>query len=256
MPGSIPQKIQILKYIGEQGIVSVADVARHLFQSEKTEIARITMHQLGVAHMYYSGIKHGLWFIDKPELYLLLNRYFPNYPRFAVRQVYHDQIPHYLELNCIRTTFEHSPKFIIDEWWSEHYIRSLPSEERASYSSMKIPDAIFWRKRPDGSRQKYFLEYERSLKSKDRYEGIFRAYGQREDARSRNVLYICHTPVIREHLVNLEVRLARIGKLERPGACFQFLTLDGFYNSYVMDQSKKEGKHHEHAQAMVEVAGG
>ena len=34
---AIPQKIYILKFIGEQGIVTVADVARHLFQSEKVD---------------------------------------------------------------------------------------------------------------------------------------------------------------------------------------------------------------------------
>ena len=47
---AIPQKIYILKFIGEQGIVTVSDVTRYLFQSDKSDVIRITMHQLGIAH--------------------------------------------------------------------------------------------------------------------------------------------------------------------------------------------------------------
>lgn len=251
---AIPQKIHILKFIGEQGIVTVSDVARHLFQSDKSDVVRITMHQLGVTHRQYPGIQNGVWYIDKPQLYELLRSYFPNLPRFYVRPVFHDQIPHYLELNRIRTTFERSSKFIIDQWWSEQYIRSLPPEERSYFSNTKIPDAIFWRKRQDGSLQKYFLEFERSSKAKDRYETIFCSYAKREDARKRNVIYICLTPLIRERLVNIETKLARAGKLERAGVCFQFITLEGFYNSYAVNQLNREEQHNENNQSMLEIA--
>ncbi|MDE1920795.1 MAG: hypothetical protein KGJ09_07320 [Candidatus Omnitrophica bacterium] len=249
----IPQKIHILRFIGEQGIVSVFDVARHLFQSEKSDVVRITMHQLGVAHRRYPGIRFGVWYIDKPQLYDTLRDYFPDLPRFSVRPVFHDQIPHYLELNHIRTTFEQSSKFIIEQWWSEQYIRSLEPEERFSFANTKIPDAIFWRKRHDGSLQKYFLEYERSSKDRERYEAILCSYSKRQDARSRNVIYICQTPYIRERLATIESKLARGGKLERAGICFQFITLEGFYNSYGLNQLK-EGERNENARTMVETA--
>jgi len=251
---AIPQKIYILKFIGEQGIVTVSDVARHLFQSEKADIVRITMHQLGIAHRQYPGIQNGVWYIDNPKLYELLKFYFPNLPRFSVRPVFHDQIPHYLGLNRIRTTFERSSKFIIEQWWSEQYIRSLPIEERVSFSNSKIPDAIFWRKKQDGSLQKYFLEYERSPKSKERYEIILPSYANREDTRNRNVIYICQTTFIKDKLSNIEARLARIGKLQRAGVCFQFITLDGFYNSYGINQLNKEEQRNENNQSMLETA--
>ena len=45
--------------------------------------------------------------------------------------------------------------------------------------------------------------------------------------------------LIREELSNIEARLARTGKLERAGVCFQFITLDGFYNSYGINQLKR-----------------
>jgi hypothetical protein len=251
---AIPQKIHILKFIGEQGIVSVLDVSRHLFQSDKSDVVRITMHQLGIAHKSYPGIQNGVWYVDKQDLYGLLHKYFPNLPRFYVRPIYHDRIPHYLELNCIRSTFEKSVKFEIDQWWSEQYIRSLPPGERFSFSDTKIPDAIFWRKRQNGTLQKYFLEYERTSKSKERYESILCSYAKRQDTRSRNVIYICQTPYIRERLVEIENKLARSGKIDRAGICFQFITLEGFYNNYRNGQLKREEPDHENNHSMFETA--
>jgi len=237
---AIPPKIQILKFVWEQGIVTVDDVTRHLFQPDKFRAVRIALHKLGVAHIKYPGIKHGIWFIDKPELYDLLSCYFPDLPSFEVRPVPVIQFLHYLEINRIRTAIQNSSQIILDEWWSENYIRVLDPAWRGRADNSIIPDAIFWRKRPDGTRQQFFLEYERTLKNRERYTDIFCYYAKREGVQNRNVIYICQTPYIRQALVSIEARLAKVGKLEGTGLYFQFVTLESFYKTYGDQPINKE----------------
>ena len=233
---AIPQKIHILKFIGEQGIVTILDVDRHLFQSKKFSYTRVTMHELGIAHMKYREIPNGIWYIDDPKLYETLKSYFPALPPFEVRPVILHHVDHSLELNRIRTAFTKNNLVTIDEWWSENYIRALPE---SGFTSGKIPDAIFWRRRKDGTRQKLFLECERTFKSKERYEDIFRTYARREDVKDRNVLYLCQTPTIREDLQAIEQKLADTGKLEGAGLYFQFVTLESFYKAYEQQPIKE-----------------
>ena len=141
---AIPPKIYILKFVGEQGIVSVDDVTRHLFQPDKFRAVRIALHKLGVSHVKYTGVKHGVWFIDKPQLFDLLNFYFPELPLLEPHTVPVVQFPHYLELNRIRTILQKSSQITIDEWWSENYIRSLAPSIRTKICNPQIPDAIFF----------------------------------------------------------------------------------------------------------------
>jgi hypothetical protein len=234
---AIPQKIHILKFVGEQGIVTIPDVARHLFQSDKLSYVRVTMHELGIAHMKYRDIPNGIWYIDNPKLFELLKSYFPQLPPFEVRPVTLHYVDHSLELNRIRTAFTKSNLISIDEWWSEDYIRALPNFD---FGNIKTPDAIFWRKRQDGTRQKVFLEYERTLKNKDRYKDIFRNYSKHKDVKNRNVIYLCQTSTIREELLEVENKLAAIGKLEGAGLYFQFVTLENFYKTYDNQTTTKE----------------
>ncbi len=237
---AIPQRIQILKFIGEQGIVSIADVASYLSHPNKSESIRRTLYKLGVAQFKYPYVKHGLWFIDKPQLYELLSCYFPNLPLFEVRPVPVPYIPHYLGINGIRTAIQKSSQIIIDEWWSENYIRAITPASLIRAGNIVIPDAIFWRKRPDGTRQQFFLEYERTLKNRDRYVDIFSSYAKREGVQNRNVIYVCQTPNIRKELISVEDRMAQTGKLEGTGLYFQFVTLESFYKTYGGEQLKKE----------------
>ena len=228
----IPQRIKILKFVGEQGIVTLSDVARHLSKPEKIESIRITLHNLGVSKMRYRHEKHGIWFIENPKLYNLLTYYYPGYPLMEVEPVIDNHIPHYLELNRIRIALEQTSQIALDEWWSEHYIRALPESLKGGFNSTNYPDAIFWRKLPDGSRQKYFLEYERNLKNRDRYNEIFASYSKREDVYDRNVIYLCHTPTIRRNLITIEHTLAQTGQLQTEGLHFQFVELESFYQSH------------------------
>ena len=250
---AIPQKIQILKFIGEQGIVSVADVARHLLKPDKFEVARITMHQLGISHMKYREIEHGVWFIQDQKLYDLLASYIPGFPILEAYSVADHHIPHYLELNRIRTTLEQTKQITLDEWWSENYIRALPSSLKEGFNSNNLPDAIFWRKRSDGTRQKFFLEYERSMKSKGRYVDIFRNYIKRPDVKNHNVIYLCHTSTIQQNLISIERSLFKEGLIDSADVHFQFVELQSFYQSHQL--SKREVLH-EADQSMAQSAKG
>ncbi|MBF0489353.1 MAG: hypothetical protein HQL15_01875 [Candidatus Omnitrophica bacterium] len=242
---AIPQKIQILKFIGEQGIVTLSDVARHFLCPDKSSYIRVALYKLGIAHSKYPEIPNGIWFIDNPKLYELLKLYYPDFPQLEVRPLSLGRVPHCLELNRIRTTFTQTHLITIDEWWSERCLWALPLSFRANFCSEKIPDAIFWRRRKDGSRQKYFLEYERTLKSKDRYDDIFRTYAKRQEVKDRNVIYICATAHIKEELQNIEKCLVKSGRLPDAGLYFQFITLEGFYKTH-SNNPINEDKSHEH----------
>ena len=250
---AVPQKIQILKFVGEQGIVSIDDITRHLFARDKFRIVRSTLYHLGLAHIRYRNVYGGLWYIDNPKLFHLLGTYYPRLPAFEVVPIPDHFILHHLELNRIRSAFEHSKEIVIDEWWSERYIRALVPALRVKMCNT-IPDAIFWRKKPDGTRQKFFLEYERALKNNERYQELFRAYAKRDDVKERNVIYLCDTPNIRERLSDIELRMAQVGKLDRAGVCFQFLTLESFYKNYENNPPKQEETSNENDQRVVQNA--
>ena len=81
---AVPQKIKILKFIWEQGVVSVDDIARHLSFSQKPESIRRALYKLGISQLKYSGVKHGLWRVDKPVQFALLNTYFPELSSFEL----------------------------------------------------------------------------------------------------------------------------------------------------------------------------
>ncbi len=233
---AIPQKIQVLKFVAEQGVVSVQDVEQHLSSSNKSSAIRVTMYQLGISHMKFPNVLNGVWYINNPKLYKLLKIYFPECPSFNIRPIVsYQDILHYLELNRIRNTLQNSKQIIIDEWWSEHCIRALPVSSRGCFSRKKIPDVIFWRKREDGTRQQFFLEYERNLKDEKCYENAFQFYARNSHVKRRNVIYICQDHMIREQLAFIENRMAMRGKLDNIGLYFQFVTLEGFYKTYKIE---------------------
>ena len=236
----IPQKIRILKFIAEQGIVTIDDINRALFNDDKTATIRVTLHRLSMGHAKFGEIKHGVWYIQKQASFELLKTYFPDLPAFEVRPLLLHNVPHNLEINRIRIVLEKTSKLAIDQWWSENFIRALPSPVRGKIANTKIPDAIFWRRRTDGTRQKFFLEYERTLKNKQRYEEIFCSYAKKNDVDKRNVIYICENDFIREELLQTEGKLAKAGKLAGTGLYFQFVTLSRFYQSHSNNNLNKE----------------
>lgn len=235
----IPLKIEILRFVADQGVVSVEDVMTYFKRWTTGDSVRTTMTSLGIEHQQYGGIKYGIWFIKDRKLFDLLREYYPGLQRYKVRgESLLRKVPHSLGINYLRTTFEHSDKIRVVEWWSEEFIRSLPVHKRDGLTAHKVPDAIFWRQRKDKTRQKFFLEYERSLKSPVRYGRIFRFYAKRHDVENRNVIYICETEQIRDKLVKVENELVKGGKLKATDLYFSFLTLEEFNRAYAQD--KKE----------------
>jgi hypothetical protein len=232
-------RINILKFIAEQGVVTVDDISAYLYEGGRPETIRVNLHQLKLGHARFGYIKSGVWYIKDPKDIELLRTYHPDLPNFQVRPLLLYLVPHALEINSLRIALEKSPEAKVSRWWSEAYIRALPLPQWGGRNDSKIPDAIFWRKRNDGSEEKYFLEYERSLKNRERYEEIFRSYAERDDVENKNVIYICENEFIKSELQDVEAKMQRAGKLNSSGKCFQFVTREGFYKAYTNKPSKE-----------------
>ena len=102
----IPQKIRILKFIAEQGIVTVDDINRGLFKNDKSSSIRVTLHKLDIGHAKFGHIKHGVWYIDKPELFDLLRTYFPHIPALEAPVLAHTLFHSLcIQNNCSKHTY-------------------------------------------------------------------------------------------------------------------------------------------------------
>lgn len=224
--------------MADQGVVTVEDVMNYFGCWKRCDSVRMTMSNLGIEHQKYGGIKYGIWFIKDRSLFELLRKYYPGLQRYKVRgENLLFKVPHSFGMNYLRTVLERSDKIVIVEWWSEEFIRSLPVYKRDGLTAHKVPDAIFWRKRKDETRQKFFLEYERSMKAPVRYGRILQFYAKRHDVENKNVIYICETDQIRNKLIKIEQELVKGGKLKATGLFFNFITMDEFNQAY---SSKKE----------------
>lgn len=228
---SVPQRIHILKYTAEQGVVTLGDVVSSLKDVNSSSSIRVMMHQASLGRMKYGKVKHGVWFIKDQSHLDQIHAYFPDMP-LTLQSVNIPQIPHTLELNRIRRIFENSSNLQIFKWISESLLRAMPASLRDGFELSNIPDAVFWRKKKDGTEQKYFLEFERSLKAPARYRDIFINYAKREDVDHKNVIYICKDEFIKNKLQGIEEKLAASGYLDAADQYFQFVTLKGFYNTY------------------------
>ncbi len=239
----IPLRIQVLMFVAEQRFVKAEDICeRKFWRSNKLDTVRVTMNQLGLASIKYGNIKYGVRFIDDPGLIKILKEHYDDMAEFKIRPAHPEQIPHALGVNHIRNILENSSKIKITKWWSEEYLRSLPVESRyGKMSRNKIPDAIFSQERRDGTTSKFFLEYERSLKSNERYEEIFKFYEGRQDIKEKSVLYVCENDFIKKRLIGLEETLAKKGRLKMKGEYFQFVTIDEFNQSFSSITQKEAG---------------
>lgn len=230
---TIPNKIKVLRFVADQGVVTVWDVMEYLKLRVDANTVRITMFRLGITQMRYGGHKHGIWFITDKRLFDKLRIYYPELPKYKVRGVsLLTKVPHSLELNKLRIVLEQTDKLDIAEWWSEEYIRSLPEQKKDGLTAHKVPDAIFWRRRKDGSWQKFYFEYERSIKSGKRYERILQFYAKRNDVQNRNVIYVCEFETIKEKLIKVENELVKGGRLNSTGQYFNYILKSDFMNTY------------------------
>ncbi len=225
-------RIQVLRFVAEQGVVRVIDVMNYFKRWKSEHAVRVMMTEIGITHQQYGGFKYGIWFIEDKRLFERLKQYYIDIPSFKVRgKSLLVKVAHSLGINYIRAVLENSDKIRIVKWWSEEYLRALPLFRREGISMHKIPDAIFWHLRKDGSKQKFFLEYERSLKAPKRYMAIFQFYDKRHDVKNNNVIYICEIESIKMKLQKIENDLVRSGKI-KGNKIFKFVTLEEFNQAY------------------------
>jgi len=235
-------KMQILRFVAEQGIVRVRDVMDYFRKWKSAHSVRVTMNDLGITHQPYGGYKYGVWFIEDKKVFERLKPFYDDIPSFKVRgKSLLVKVQHSLGMNHIRAVLKNSEKIRIVKWWSEECLRALPVFSRDGISMHKIPDAIFWHLRKDGSKQKFFLEYERSLKAPKRYSQIFQFYDKRHDVKNNNVIYICETDFIKMKLERIESDLVKGGKLKGSGVNFNFVTLDEFNKAYALSEKGANG---------------
>ena len=236
----IPLKAKIIKYVCEQGIVSVEDLADQFRSESSMGSFRVMMYQIGFTRIKFENVKYGVWCIQDPKLLDVLKKYYPELPHFQIRDASMYRIPHSLGLNYIRRTYERMKQLSIIEWWSEEYIRALPYEERQEISLRWCPDAVFWRLKNGNAKQKIFVEYERTYKNIKRYALIFRSYEKRKDVGRKSVLYICEDEKIMRRLVRTYRKLLDGGKL-RKEELFQFTTLSDFNKIKIKSRKERKG---------------
>ena len=225
--------------------MSAQDINRYFFNPstslmvDKTDVIISTLYQLGVSRMWYGKAYGGVWKIGDPKLYKLLKIYYPDLWDLKVsRMSGTNLVPHFLEMNRIRTVFEKSGHFDMALWLSERLIRAIPVNQRSDICpAKKPPDAVFWVFKKEGGQKKFFLECERHFNSTEkRYREIFESYFWREDAKDHNVIFLCGNPKIQRRLISIQ------SKMFLSSDNFQFLTLEGFYRNYEQAVVKPEAK--------------
>jgi len=225
---AIPWKIQFLKFITEQGVVSAQDLNRYFFKENKINVIISTLYQLGLSRIWYGSIPGGVWKISDPKLYKLLKIYYPDLWDLKVRRMIGTNlVSHFLEMNRIRTVFERSGHFDVVLWLSERLIRSMSVKERSNICpTNRPPDAVFWLFEKDGGQKKCFLECERHFNSTEkRYREIFESYFWLDDAKDHNVIFLCGSRKIQRRLMSIQ------SKMFLRSDNFQFLTLEDFYKN-------------------------
>ena len=128
-------------------------------------------------------------------------------------------------MNKIRHSLLNGGKFNIQSWYSEYSLRAMPISVRG-FSYTKIPDAIFFRRLEGGSQQKYFIEYERSLKNRERYRNILKFYANRKDVSRGSVLFICQNKYIQNELLKIRKEVFSKGIFNDVEEIFQFINYE------------------------------
>ena len=94
------------------------------------------------------------------------------------------QIPHVLELNRIRLALERSRVLVF--WVPEVFIRAVNQSPKLNYA--KAYDAVATVRLGDGVRAEFAIEYERTLKSEQKYAKILEAIAN--ERRLHTILYL------------------------------------------------------------------
>ena len=215
-------RLTVLKYVSEQRYATLEDIYNGSGNKAGRESFRVSLYQFGLSRFSFPGVKEGIWHIGKQDIFKELQDLFPNDPLYSCIDIHPNEVLHALGMNKIRYFLANQAGITIERWQSEYSLRSLPLSMR-EFEFRNIPDAIFWRKLEDGSVQKCFVEYERSLKIHERYKNILKAYARRSDVTEGSILFICQSESIQKELLRARKAVFDKGIFNEQQEYFRFM---------------------------------
>jgi len=218
-------RLKTLRLLAQQKYATLEDLYIGSGSTGNKESFRVSLYQFGLSRFSFPAVNGGVWHIAKPEIFQELEQLFPQEPIYKSIQINFNEVYHCLGMNKIRHTLLNGRRVNIQSWYSEYQLRALPFSSR-SFSYSKIPDAIFMRLLEDSTSQKCFVEYERSLKSRERYRSILKSYSYRKDVSKGSVLFICQNQYIRNELLTVRKEVFSKGIFNEQEEIFQFINYE------------------------------
>ena len=238
------QRVRVLKLLADQKYAILEDLYIGSGSTGSKESFRVSLYQFGLSRFSFPAVVGGVWHIANPQIYQELEQVFPKEPLYKSTDIHFNEIYHALGMNKIRHSLLNGGKLSIKSWYSEYSLRAMPISVRG-FSYTKIPDAIFFRSLEDGKQQKCFVEYERSLKNRERYRNIFKFYANRKDVSRGSVLFICQNKYIQNELLKIRKEVFSKGIFNDVEEIFKIINLDAVIASMeegsVNEQSNGDG---------------
>ncbi|MCP4653471.1 MAG: hypothetical protein GY858_08865 [Candidatus Omnitrophica bacterium] len=195
----IQRRIQILRFIGEQGAVTVEQISRRF--GNKESAVRTLFGKLNLEQVRVGAIRYGLWRVGNQDILDEVNSYYPDRLPLLVRAFVLPELLHSLRVTDIRILLEKSKEIKVTNWVSESALRSMPAQIR-EIPYAKIPDAIFEVEFGKGIRR-FYLEYERTFKNLAKYKRIFDYYDCRNDIGAKQIIYVTEDCKVKNRLSQL-----------------------------------------------------
>lgn len=219
------QRLKVLKLLADQKYAILEDLYIGSGSTGSKESFRVSLYQFGLSRFSFPAVPGGVWHIANPAIFQELEQIFPQEPLYKSTDIHFNEIYHALGMNKIRLSLLNGGKFIIQSWYSEYSLRAMPISVRG-FSYTKIPDTIFFKRLESGGQQKCFVEFERSLKNRERYRNIFKFYANRKDVSRGSVLFICRNKHIQNELLKIRKEVFSKGIFNDVEEIFQFINYD------------------------------
>lgn len=198
---AVSYRIQILKFIAEQRVVTLEQISKMFDLNLKT--ARVALSRYGVTSIRFNNIGNELWMIQDHSLMGIINFYYPGIPLFNLRPLCLDELFYNLQVTDIRILFEKNQQFKVKSWYSKDYIKSIALSVR-QFPKFNIPAALFVLEFLNGEDKKFYLEYEWMPKHRESYKEVFSFYDSCQDIKDKQVIYVCKDNRIKNALRRIE----------------------------------------------------
>ena len=219
------QRLKVLKLLADQKYAILEDLYIGSGSTGSKESFRVSLYQFGLSRFSFPAVPGGVWHIANPSIFQELEQVFPQEPLYKSTDIHFNEIYHALGMNKIRYSLLNGGKFNIQLWYSEYSLRAMPISVRG-FSYTKIPDAIFFKRLEGGNQQKCFVEFERSLKNRERYRNIFKFYANRKDVSRGSVFFICRNKHIQNELLKIRKEVFSKGIFNDVEEIFQFINYE------------------------------